>query len=308
MNKVKKTNWLWLASTLLLVSNIIPAKKRICADKQTLVVLTFDDGYSCWLSTVLPILTRYSLIATAFVNDPEQVQTQTRHEMTWDDIRELYNAGWEIGWHTAAHIRVTTASLSELSEDFRRSQALFKSHGFPPPATFAYPRGRHNSASIKTVSKFFLAARTLHAGVNAPHYVQKHPSDLLTISLGDAFSFISAKEVIDKWSNQGVLIIFAAHTVGQIAEWQSKPDMNTEEFQKFVEYLYDGRKRDDFDVVTLKEGVQLMKQRQVISTWSFKPISPVDWHYTRRGFAVPQRCFTWYQTISRFIQHHWPLT
>jgi peptidoglycan/xylan/chitin deacetylase (PgdA/CDA1 family) len=254
----------------------------------------------------MPILTRYGLTATAFINDPDRVPTQTGHEITWSDIQELYKAGWEIGWHTAEHIKATTANPSELIEDFRNSQALFRAHELLSPVTFAYPRGRHDCASMATASRYFLAARTLHAGVNPPHYIQKHPADLLAINLGNAFPFTRAREVVDKWINQGVLIIFTAHTVGQIAEWQSKPDMDTEEFQKFAEYLYNGRERGDFGVVTLKEGVQFMMQRQVTSSWSIGPASAVDWHITHGGFAIPQRCFAWYQTISRFIQHHWP--
>ncbi|HEY4712547.1 MAG TPA: polysaccharide deacetylase family protein [Dehalococcoidia bacterium] len=306
MIKINKIKWLRFASALLLLSYIIPVKKHECAEKQTLIVLTFDDGYSCWLSTVMPILARYGLPATAFINDPDCVHDKTSPEITWNDIRELHHAGWEIGWHTAEHIKVTAANLSELSEDFRHSQDLFKAHGLPSPVTFAYPRGRHDCASMAAASRFFLAARAIHAGVNPPHYVQKHSADLVAINLGNAFPFTNAKEVVDKWRNRGVLIIFAAHTVEQIADWQSQPDMNAKEFQQFAEFLSDGRKKGDFNVVTLKEGVRLMTQRQVTSSWSIGPFSHIDWHLTHHGFAVPQRCFDWYQTINRFRQHHWP--
>jgi peptidoglycan/xylan/chitin deacetylase (PgdA/CDA1 family) len=303
---MKKFRWSRIASYILLIFTILPEKKYTCHEKKTLVVLTFDDGYSCWRSTILPILKQYGLTATAFINDPDRVKTQTGHEIKWNDIRELYNAGWEIGWHTAEHIKVTVANPLDLVEDFSHSPALFKEHGLPPPVTFAYPCGLHNYASMATVSRFFLAGRTLHGGVNSPYYVQKHPEDLMAIDLFNAIPFTKIKEIIDKWRNKGIILIFNAHTVGQIAEWQSKPDMNTEEFQKLAEFLGDGRKRGDFNVVTLKEGVERMKQWQVTYAWSFRPDSLADWHVTHGGFSLPPRFYAWYQALSRFKQHQWP--
>jgi len=303
---MKKAKLLKIASSILLVSNVFPVKKYSCPDKQSLVVLTFDDGYRCWKTTILPILARYGLPATVFINDPDTARIPEGPQISWQDILELHHAGWEIGWHTAEHIKVTNVKRSKLVEDFSRSQVLFEAHDLPAPVTFAYPNGRHHSASMATTSRFYLAARTVHAGVNLPHYVQKNPADLLAVNLVDAIPFVRVKEVIEKWSNQGALIIIAAHTVGQVAHWQSKPDMDTEEFEKLAGYLYAGQKNCNFNVLTLKEGVQSMNNRQITSGWSLKPASPVAWHVTHGGFSIPQRCFTWYQNISRFIQHRWP--
>jgi len=304
---VRRIRWFQIVSIVLLafllvpLSPIIPTKICHSKNNQTLVTLTFDDGYSCWISKVMPILKRYNLTATAFVNTPDYLD----RDFTWADIQELHNAGWEIGWHTARHINLATAGQREIIEDFNSCPALFKAHGLPPPLTFAYPGGEHDLTSMKIVSEHFLAARTCHRGVNSPCYVQRHPCHLKMIPLSQ--SLPSLEEEVNKQSHQGMFIVFFAHTVGQTAEWQDKPEMTVEEFENLAKFLHHEEQKGNIDVVTFKEGVQRMQQQEATLSWGVKLDSPLSPCFDAYGIPVPQRYFTLYKkVIHESIEHRYP--
>ena len=291
---------IFLPLLLMPLSPIYPAEECYPENNQTLVALTFDDGYSCWNSEVMPVLAHYDLTATAFINDPKIMRY-----FTWDDTEELHNAGWEIGWHTARHIDVSAADQFEIIRDFNNCQVLFKAHGLPPPSTFAYPYGRHDLTSMEIVAGYFLAARTCLWGVNSPCHVQKHPAQLKTISLG--VSLASLKKEVNKYRQRGVLIVLQAHTVGEAADWQRRPEMTAKEFNDFAELLHDEEQQGTIDVVTLKEGVWRMQHQEAASSWSVKLDNPFSPCFDAYGLPVPQRYLTLYEKIVHvFIGHRYP--
>lgn len=107
--------------------------------RRTLAV-TFDDGYRSVMTHALPILERLGLPGTVFVptdfvgrDGPMSWPGIERwlggpHEeelvgMSWQELRSLTEAGWEIGSHTCSHPRASQldddALLRELSESRR---------------------------------------------------------------------------------------------------------------------------------------------------------------------------------------------
>jgi peptidoglycan/xylan/chitin deacetylase (PgdA/CDA1 family) len=64
------------------------------------VILSFDDGYIGNYECVLPILKERDLVATFFVTTG---QIGTQHMMSWNQVRELSDAGQQIGSHTVSH-------------------------------------------------------------------------------------------------------------------------------------------------------------------------------------------------------------
>jgi peptidoglycan/xylan/chitin deacetylase (PgdA/CDA1 family) len=104
------------------------------------LAVTFDDGYRSVLTHALPILERLRLPGTVFVptdfvarDGPMSWPGIERwlggpHEeelvgMSWQELRSLTDAGWEIGSHTCSHPRVSQldddALLGELSDSRR---------------------------------------------------------------------------------------------------------------------------------------------------------------------------------------------
>ncbi len=103
------------------------------------VAVTFDDGYRSVIEIARPILDRYRFPGTVFVPtrfmDSEKPMAWTGidqwldgpHEnellpMSWQQLRSLANAGWEIGSHSLTHPRLSTLEAPELREQLVESR------------------------------------------------------------------------------------------------------------------------------------------------------------------------------------------
>ncbi|MFZ0376799.1 MAG: polysaccharide deacetylase family protein [Solirubrobacteraceae bacterium] len=125
--------------------------------RRTLAV-TFDDGFASAFEVAEPILTRLGLpgtvfVPTAFMGERQHLRWQgieawigTPHEdelrcMTWDEIGQLTDRGWEVGSHTCRHPHLTTLSDAELSMELRESFEQCSKHLGSPCRSIAYPYG-----------------------------------------------------------------------------------------------------------------------------------------------------------------------
>jgi peptidoglycan/xylan/chitin deacetylase (PgdA/CDA1 family) len=303
---VKRIRWFHIviivivALLLMSLSPVYPARLYSSEDGKALVVITFDDGYESWITEAMPVLLQYNMPATGFINNPE-----IRDGFTWEDARELANAGWEIGWHTANHVPVDNLQRSEIEDDFSLAAPLLESNGLPAPVTFAYPSGRHDSLSLEVASEYFLASRTMETGVNTPFDVRDDPQHLKQFSMEKGLDYLEKK--VNKYAGQDLLIIFTGHTIGELARWQSKPDITVEDFQSLVEFLHQQEEVGTIDVVTLKEAVERMQQREIKYSWHLQIDSPFDTWYRFWIIPVPERYYIYFQVIVQDgIGHRFP--
>jgi peptidoglycan/xylan/chitin deacetylase (PgdA/CDA1 family) len=93
----------------------------ICAIGQTLqpipdrlVVLTFDDSSKSHFVVARPILKKHGFGATFFITEGFDFGTNKTDYMTWDEIVQLYEDGFEIGNHTIDHSGVNAKKLDAL--------------------------------------------------------------------------------------------------------------------------------------------------------------------------------------------------
>jgi peptidoglycan/xylan/chitin deacetylase (PgdA/CDA1 family) len=124
--------------------------------RRTLVV-TFDDGYTSVLELAYPILSSLGLPATVFavseladghlrswagpdrwLGGPHEHELQG---LTWTQLGELADAGWEVGSHTRRHPRLTKLDDEELAEELRASREACEAALGHPCRTLAYPYG-----------------------------------------------------------------------------------------------------------------------------------------------------------------------
>jgi peptidoglycan/xylan/chitin deacetylase (PgdA/CDA1 family) len=118
-----------------------------------LVTLTFDDGDKSHYTKFYKVLKKYDLKATFYivtsrVNNPFM--------MTWDDIRDLYDNGNEIGSHSCTHIDLTMISDRELDSELKESKRILSEYN---ASTLAYPYGRHDDKVIALARKYYSGAR-----------------------------------------------------------------------------------------------------------------------------------------------------
>lgn len=104
-----------------------------------LVVLTFDDSVKSHATVAAPLLARHGFNATFFITEGFTFATNKRDYLTWDEIRGLHDAGFEIGNHTRDHLGITPMALPRLKEQLVAIDERCVARGIPRPVSFAWP-------------------------------------------------------------------------------------------------------------------------------------------------------------------------
>lgn len=110
------------------------------------VMLTFDDGYEGNYLCVLPILRRYGFKALFFITAG---WVGHPYMLTWQQIREISDAGMEIGSHTLNHAILGDLTPAQITEELKRSEELIEKHIQKKVSSISCPNGSYN----KTVSR-----------------------------------------------------------------------------------------------------------------------------------------------------------
>lgn len=122
------------------------------------LAVTFDDAFRSVADEALPILSRLGLPGTVFVptDFPDGdgllrwpgidgwLDSPYRPELgalSWDDLRRLGAAGWEIGSHTRSHPRLTQLDDDRLRHELRGSREICQERTGRPCVSLAYPYG-----------------------------------------------------------------------------------------------------------------------------------------------------------------------
>jgi peptidoglycan/xylan/chitin deacetylase (PgdA/CDA1 family) len=153
-------------------------------DAKTLAI-TFDDAYRSVIELALPILSRAGFVATvfaptAYVGTEEPMAwpgidhwRDTEHAeelvpMSWEELKRLAEAGWEIGSHTHSHPRLPTLDDAALESELQRSrQEIERQLG--SCRSLAYPYGDHDDRVIEAARQArYEAAGTLPARLMRP--------------------------------------------------------------------------------------------------------------------------------------------
>src|SRR3954471_1243747 len=131
------------------------------------VVITFDDGWENQYRHAFPILRRFGVTATFFVFTSPIGKDGLL--MTWDQLRELQDAGMTIGSHTRTH-PVLPSYHRSLHNEVEMSRADIAQHLGRAPDFFAYPFGEWDAQSAAWArSAGYRAARIYRGGAwNTP--------------------------------------------------------------------------------------------------------------------------------------------
>lgn len=114
------------------------------------MIITFDDGYANNYQNAFPVLSEFGFRATLFVvvqtvgwdNKWHDPASETRVPMvSWTQIKELKEAGWEIGSHTMNHPRLPKIEEKDAIVEIEKSRRIIEEFLGEKPDTFAYPYG-----------------------------------------------------------------------------------------------------------------------------------------------------------------------
>jgi peptidoglycan/xylan/chitin deacetylase (PgdA/CDA1 family) len=124
------------------------------ADISRHLVITFDDGYLDNWAIAAPELAARGLpacffITTGFIGTDRDAWWDAargvRSEwMTWDQVRDLHAAGFELGAHTTSHVNLATADPATARSEIAGSKAQLEAETGSTVRHFAYPFGGLN--------------------------------------------------------------------------------------------------------------------------------------------------------------------
>jgi len=136
--------------------------------------ITFDDGYEDVYKNAFPILKKYGLNASVFViGDIDKVNRDqlgcNKKLLSINQIKELKDNGWEIGYHSKTHRYFRNIKQKDLEKEIIDGKRnLERKLGFRIQY-FAYPRGIYSKKIIDVVKKAgFKAAFTVKGGAVEP--------------------------------------------------------------------------------------------------------------------------------------------
>jgi len=122
------------------------------------VAITFDDGFRSVFEQAAPLMASLGLpgtvfVVTDFVDSGRALvwpgidcwvggpYDRELRAMSWSEIGQLEQAGWEIGSHTVTHPRLTTLADDALARELSASRAACERSLGHPVAAIAYPYG-----------------------------------------------------------------------------------------------------------------------------------------------------------------------
>lgn len=126
------------------------------------ILITFDDGYDCIKEHAAPILEAVEAVATVFVITdfvgkknswdyfPESEQI---HHMSWSDLQELHDKGWEIGSHGCTHRRLINLDHKAIDKELRVSKKKIQDKLGSEVNTFCPPFNIWNSDLLSQIEQ-----------------------------------------------------------------------------------------------------------------------------------------------------------
>jgi len=116
------------------------------------IIISFDDGWNNQYQYAFPILEKYHFTATFFVfTNPIGIN---KSFITWEELRNMRDAGMTIGSHSRSHPYLTRISdPTKLWNEIRGSKEKLEKELGVPVTEFAYPFGQYTPSIVAMVEK-----------------------------------------------------------------------------------------------------------------------------------------------------------
>jgi peptidoglycan/xylan/chitin deacetylase (PgdA/CDA1 family) len=142
------------------LTGLTEALRRKSVQPQARVIgVTFDDGYLDFLTAGVPVLQEVGATATLYVSvghlgDPQRVSPDFGAMLSWAQVREVAQAGVEIGNHSFFHEPMDVLRPAALEEQVRSSTEKLRQECGGPVLSFAYPHGYNSRRVRATVARY----------------------------------------------------------------------------------------------------------------------------------------------------------
>lgn len=129
------------------------------------IILTFDDGYRDAYTEALPLLQRYGFTATFFLITAPIDQDHPEY-LTWDQVREMAQAGMSIEAHGYTHMDLRGKPVDYIIWQVLGSKEAIESRTGKTVRFFCYPSGQYDEPVVRVLrSAHYWGAVTVKTGV-----------------------------------------------------------------------------------------------------------------------------------------------
>ncbi|MFW5866951.1 MAG: polysaccharide deacetylase family protein [Armatimonadota bacterium] len=129
------------------------------------VCITFDDGPESVLTVSKPAMDEHGFVGAAFVISDS---IGAEGKLSWEQVRELEAAGWEIGSHTARHEKPTKVDDETLRSELEGSRETIAAEIDGDCDALAYPFGLYDENVVE---------HTRDAGYRIAFTIDRGPAD-----------------------------------------------------------------------------------------------------------------------------------
>ena len=183
------------------------------ATSERIVVLTFDDAVKSHRTVVAPLLRELGFRATFLVT--HRWMDDSEHFLSWKEIAEIYQMGFEIGNHSWTHANFSVPkNAARLAAELTLVENELHKVGVPRPVSFAYSGNAFGPEAVEQLTR---------AGYRFGRRGTQPEADYRNLELGPLF---------DPRKHHRLLI----PTTGN-----AQPNWTPEQFQRIVNQAQDGR-------------------------------------------------------------------
>ncbi|MCA9029228.1 MAG: polysaccharide deacetylase family protein, partial [Planctomycetaceae bacterium] len=253
-------NRLLLVALLFACIEAVQAKEPATAVRQPipdkLVVLTFDDASRSHFTVAAPTLKQYGFGATYFITEGFDFKTNKKDYLTWEQIKQLHEDGFEIGNHTRDHLGITDANVSRLDEQLGGIEQRCAEYGIPKPVSFAWPGNAISPQAFAILNEHGIQFARRGGAPEYPYeegngfaYQPGLDHPLLLPSAGDArpnwqlANFVRAVQQ----AKDGRIAVLQFHGVPDTAH--SWVNLDQHDFEAFMKYL----SLNDYKVIAMRD-------------------------------------------------------
>ena len=240
------------------------ARKKI-PDK--LVVLTFDDCNKSDRGFVADEIKKHGFGATFYVTEGLGFLHNKEHYVTWKEIVELDQMGFEIGNHTKTHPHMPRLSKAAMKAEVLHIERRCAEHGIPKPVTFCYPGFGNNLSCVEVLMSldYQFARRGVGPefedggrGARGPAFTPGHDHPLLVPTTGYAGPDWKFEDLV--WAveqaRDGKIAVLCYHGVPALEHpWVT---CDPAEFRKHMLYL----KEEGCTVIAMRDLVRYVDPAQ----------------------------------------------